>query len=162
MTYNLELLRADIEDELREIGRLLQDFAQAQARLSLPSEQVPSYDRAAIGYLLHNFYNGCENIFRAIARFFENDVGPQAWHADLLKRMKLSIEGFRPAVIDEELYLLLEDFRGFRHVFRHSYSFELDWDRERLVARKLLPASALLGKQVRAFLAALEDLDLER
>lgn len=40
--------------------------------------------------------------------------------------MKLSIEGYRPAVIDEELYLLLEDFRGFRHVFRHSYSFEPD------------------------------------
>ncbi len=36
----------------------------------------------------------------AIARFFENDLGPQSWHRDLLKRMKLEIPGFRPKLID--------------------------------------------------------------
>ena len=159
MKYNLELLKADIEDELRKITRLEQAFARVEPTLALPAEQVDGYDRGAIGYYLHNFYNGCENIFRAIARFFENDLGPQTWHADLLKRMTLAIEQYRPAVIDEELYLLFEDFRGFRHVYRHSYSFELDWDRERLVARKLPRAGSLLRVQVEAFLARLSELD---
>jgi hypothetical protein len=156
MRYNLELLKADVEDELRKITLLEQAFAQAEADVDLSREDLPVYDRAAVGYFLHNFYNGCENIFRAVARFFENDVGPGSWHADLLKRMKLSIEGYRPAVIDEELYGLLEDFRGFRHVFRHSYSFELDWERERLVARKFHRAAGLLEEQVRGFLGGLE------
>jgi hypothetical protein len=159
MRYNLELLKADVGDELRKLGRLEQAFVQAaESKLDDVPEDVPVYDRAAIGYFLHNFYSGCENIFRAIARFFENDVGPGSWHTDLLKRMKLPIEGYRPAVIDEELYNLLEDFRGFRHVFRHSYSFELDWERERLVARKFRRAVDMLREQVGRFLAALDDI----
>jgi hypothetical protein len=158
MKYGLELLRADIEDELRKIARLEQEFAQAEPKLDLPPDQVGGYDRAAIGYFLHNFYNGCENIFRAIARFFENDLGPETWHSDLLKRMKLDVENYRPAVIDEELYLLLEDLRGFRHAFRHSYTFELDWERERLVARKFRRVAAMLRDQVEEFLDLLAAL----
>lgn len=159
MKYNPELLRADIEDELGKIARLEAAFRIADPKLELPADQVNDYDRAAIGYHLHNFYNGCENIFRAIARFFENDLGPQTWHPDLLKRMKLEIAHHRPAVIDEALYRLLEDFRGFRHVFRHSYSFELDWDRERLVANKFRRAATLLRAQVSAFLTKLDEMD---
>jgi hypothetical protein len=64
---------------------------------------VSDYDRGAIGYLLHNFYNGCENNFRSIVAFFENDLGPGTWHADLLRRMRLEVPGYRPAVIDDEL-----------------------------------------------------------
>jgi hypothetical protein len=158
MTYNLELLRADVEDELNKIARLEEEFAKVETMLDASSTTVSFYDRSAIGYILHNFYNGCENIFKSIARFFENDIGPDSWRSDLLKRMKLVVNGYRPAVIDEELYLLLEDFRGFRHVFRHCYSFELDWDRERAVALKLRPAAALLRKQVVAFLEGLPDI----
>ena len=58
------------------------------------------------------------------------------------------IAGYRPALIDEELYRLLDDFRGFRHTFRHAYAFELDWEKERLVAEKFSPAVTLFRKQV--------------
>jgi hypothetical protein len=159
MQANVELLRADVEDELARMAQLEQVFASVRDKLSLAPEQVPAYDRGAIGYLLHNFYNGCENIFRRIAAFFENDIGAGSWHADLLRRMRLTIDGYRPAVIDDELYRLLEDFRGFRHVFRNAYSFELDWERERLVASRFERATALLRVQVTAFLARLDELD---
>jgi|OM-RGC.v1.021757311 hypothetical protein len=158
MQPNLELLRADVQDELARIAQLEQVFASVRDKLSLGPEQVPAYDRGAIGYLLHNFYNGCENIFRRIAAFFENDIGAGSWHADLLRRMRLQIDGYRPAVIDDELYRLLEDFRGFRHVFRNAYSFELDWERERLVASRLERTASLLRAQVTAFLARLDEL----
>jgi uncharacterized protein YutE (UPF0331/DUF86 family) len=72
--------------------------------------------------------------------------------------MKLEIEHYRPAVIDEELYRLLEDLRGFRHVFRHRYSFELDWDRERLVANQFRRTAAMLRPQITAFLAKLNEM----
>lgn len=158
MQANLDLLRADIEDELARLAQLEQVFASVRDKLDLAPEQVSAYDRGAIGYLLHNFYNGCENIFRRIAAFFENDIGPDTWHADLLRRMRLEIQGYRPAVIDEQLYRLLDDFRGFRHVFRNAYSFELDWERERLVARRFERAADLMQGQVRAFLARLDQL----
>jgi len=76
----------------------------------------------------------------------------------LLRRMTLEVEGYRPAVINGELYQLLNDFRGFRHVFRNHYGFELDWERERLVARRLRPALATLQSQTRAFLDRLDEL----
>jgi hypothetical protein len=159
MQANVELLRADVEDELARMAQLEQVFATVRDKLSLAPEQVPAYDRGAIGYLLHNFYNGCENIFRRIAAFFENDIGAGSWHAAPLRRMRLHIDGYRPAVIDDELYRLLEDFRGFRHVFRNAYSFELDWERERLVALRFDRTASLLRAQVTAFLARLDELD---
>ena len=61
-------------------------------------------------------------------------------------------------MIDEELYSLLNDFRGFRHIFRHAYTFELDWERERLVAGKLPRTATLLHEQVEGFLARLGEL----
>jgi len=154
-----ELLCADVRDELAKIARLERLFSVAEPQLAMPPEAVSDYDRGAIGYLLHNFYNGCENIFRAVAAYFENDLGTGTWHADLLRRMRLDVPGYRPAVIDEELYRLLDDFRGFRHAFRNCYSFELDWERERLVASRFRPAAALLHAQVNAFLAKLDGLN---
>ncbi len=159
MKYNVELLKADILDELSKIERLLNDFRLVEGKLTLSEKEVPCYDRAAIGYYLHSFYNGCENIFRSIARFFENDLGPQSWHADLLKRMKLTIPGYRPAVIDNNLHRILDDFRAFRHKFRHSYSFELDWKKERMVAEQFPDAASMLKDRVMLFLANLEKMD---
>ena len=159
MAYNIQLLKADIVDELDKISHVVNEFKHVKAKIDLPSDQVPNYDRGAIGYLLHGFYNGCENIFRSIARFFENDLGPTSWHKDLLKRMRMDIPGYRPKVIDNDLYIILDDFRAFRHKFRHAYAFELDWEREQLVARKLLPASEMLKKQLTSFLNHLDDID---
>lgn len=135
--YNIELLKADLLDELDKLSKLEKEFQGVQEKLSLDEHQVPQYDRGAIGYILHSFYNGCENIFRSIVRFFENDIELQTWHRDLLKRMKCKVEGYRPRVIDDMLFQLLDDFRGFRHKFRHSYFYELDWEKERLVAIKM-------------------------
>ena len=159
MKYDVELLKADILKELDNIDKLESEFSKIAKMLRLPAEQVSNYDRGAIGYILHSFYNGCENIFNSIARFFENDLGPQTWHKDLLKRMNLEIPGIRPKLIDDELYRLFDDFRGFRHKFRHLYSFELDWDRECIVARKF-PATVKKFKiQVNDFLKKLEQVD---
>jgi len=159
MKYDFELLKADISNELANIISLEAEFSKVGNMLSLPAEKVPYYDRGAIGYILHSFYNGCENIFHSIARFFENDLGPQSWHRDLLKRMKLEIPGFRPKLIDEEVYRLLDDFRAFRHKFRHSYSFNLDWERECIVARKLPLTAKKFKMQVNGFLKNLEQVD---
>jgi hypothetical protein len=156
MKYDIELLRADILKEMENIKILESEYSKIKKMLRMPAEKVAYYDRGAVGYILHSFYNGCENIFNSVARFFENDLGPQSGHKDLLKRMNLEIPGIRPRLIDDDLFRLLDDFRAFRHKFRHLYSFELDWERECLVARKFPDTVKKLKTQVTGFLKKIE------
>ncbi|RJP30997.1 MAG: antitoxin [Candidatus Omnitrophota bacterium] len=158
MNVSVELLKADIRDEMVKLERLEREFLQVENKLQPAASDVSNYDRAAIGYYLHNFYNGCETIFLAIARFFENDLAKHSWHTNLLKRMMLEIPEIRPSVIDEELYVLLDDFRGFRHKFRHSYTVELDWERERIVALKFTKTLQLFREQIERFLHSLDKI----
>ena len=158
MNQNCELLKADIGDELSKMEKIHREFQDLKPKLAINSKQITNFDKAVIGYYLHNFYNGCENIFKSIARFFENDLQVESWHRDLLKRMKLTIEGYRPAVINEELYLILDDFRGFRHKFRYCYSFELDWERMKVVADKFETAWKQLRDQLEGFIRELDAL----
>lgn len=158
MKYSIELLKSDVRDELEKLQKLEKEFQFIYEKLHLDENQVPAYDRGAIGYMLHSFYNGCENIFRAIARFFENDIEPQNWHRNLLTRMKLEVAGYRPKVIDENLFRVLDDFRAFRHKFRYSYSYEIDWEKEKLVAIKLPGAMQRLQKQISEFLRTIDEI----
>lgn len=160
MKYNAALLEADIRDELEKLELLAREYVTIRDLLSRSDNDVSFNDKAAVGYFLHSFYNGCENIFRLIARFFENDVGAKSWHRDLLKRMKLEIPGYRPRLIDNETYEMLNEFRAFRHVFRHCYSFQLDWNREKAIAEKFPVAWESLVAQVDDFLSMMRDSDL--
>jgi hypothetical protein len=161
MKHNIELLKADIKDELEKLKRLEKEFEGIKDKIELNAKDIGYYDRGAIGYLLHNFYNGCENIFKLIARFFENDIETSTWHRDLLKRMKLEVAGYRPRVIDDPLYILLDDFRAFRHKFRNTYAYELDWEREQLVARRFFKTSSMLKKQIHSFIKSLDKIESE-
>ncbi|MBS3780284.1 MAG: antitoxin [Desulfovermiculus sp.] len=158
MKHSIALLKADIREEISKLNIVVEEFRPLMPQLAYRDEQVSSYDKIVVGYLLHSFYNGCENIFRTVARFFENEVEPGSWHRDLLRRMKLEVPEYRPRLISDQLYRLLDDFRGFRHRFRHSYSFELDWEREKVVAGKLEDAFKLLQEDVNSFLEALDSL----
>jgi uncharacterized protein YutE (UPF0331/DUF86 family) len=159
MKYDTALLEADIRDELHRLDQLSREYGKISDLFSRPDSEVSFFDKAAVGYFLHSFYNGCENIFQQIARFFENDISRNSWHRDLLKRMKLEIPGYRPRCIDEELYLLLNEYRAFRHVFRHSYSFQLDWEREKAIAEKFPRVWKELRRQVEDFLEQVRAVD---
>lgn len=158
MRQDIALLKADIQEELSRLQRVLEEFKPFEPKLNHSDQEVSNYDKMVVGYLLHSFYNGCENIFRSVARFFENEVESTSWHRNLLRRMKLEVPEYRPRLISDELYRHLDDFRGFRHRFRHSYGFELDWEREKVVARRLKPTVKMLQEEVHAFLKNLESL----
>jgi len=157
MKEKLALLTADIRDDLRSILRLKEEYVFFLS--SINTNEPDLYQRMVIGYLLHNFYNICENIFVNIARTFENHIDPQTWHKSALKRMKLEIEGIRPAVISDSLYVLLDDFRAFRHVFRHIYSSNLDWSKEKIVADKFLSVLEKFNTEINTFIAFLKALE---
>ena len=73
--------------------------------------------------------------------------------------MNVEILGIRPKLIDDEFYRLFDDFRAFRHKFRHLYSFELDWEREYIVARKFPVTVKKFKVQITDFLKKLEQVD---
>lgn len=101
-----------------------------QPLLSRCREPPPTeIELSALAAALHSFYTGVENIFKRIA--VELDAQPvtgEAWHRDLLRRMK-ETSANRPALLSEELHDTLLDYLRFRHVFRNAYSFDLDWQK---------------------------------
>ena len=90
-----------------------------------------------LAYKLHNLYSAYEDMFKLVARFFENQIDDLAtYHIGLLKRMLISIEGIRPNFLSKTSFKILDELRGFRHVFRHAYSYELDGERILQLAEK--------------------------
>ncbi len=80
-----------------------------------------------IGYVLHNIYSALEDLFKEVAKTFENAIEDiSMYHKALLIRMTIDVPRIRPPLLTRESYRILDELRGFRHVFRYSYSFELD------------------------------------
>lgn len=75
---------------------------------------------------LHGFYAGVEHMFEDIARTLEKSMPEGAeWHRDLLLQMSAKVSHIRPAVISQETRYCLDEYRGFRHVVRNVYTFNL-------------------------------------
>jgi len=116
------------------LGAVIANDVEAINALSSRLEDIPLprnggkfVEMAASAYLLHNIYNALENSFEQISRTFENHVkDPVQWHKELLGKMFLEIPGVRPAILPRDLHGILNELRGFRHVFRHGYDFDLD------------------------------------
>ena len=82
---------------------------------------------SALTLYLENFYMGIERIFVLIAKEIDKKTpSGDSWHIQLLKQMSLEIPDIRPAVISQKSYENLNEFRGFRHVARSLYAYDLD------------------------------------
>lgn len=124
-TARLAALCAVIDQDVRAIERWTAELEAASPALT--SGEPGFRDLAPVAYALHNIYNAIENTFEQISRTFENHITDAAqWHRELLNKMFLEIPHVRPAVLPESLRSNLSDLRGFRHVFRHGYDFDLD------------------------------------
>jgi len=75
---------------------------------------------------LYGFYTSVEQIFEDFARVLEKavPVGSE-WYRDLLLQMSAEITTIRPPVITQETRYCLDEYRGFRHVVRNVYTFNL-------------------------------------
>ncbi len=104
------------------------------------------------GYWLHNLYSAFEDLFKLTAGFWENNVKTNGdFHINILKRMLVHIEQVRPALISEESYRFLNELRGFRHVFRHAYSFGMDDERVSFLLHRVLKKKKLLLQDMKNF-----------
>jgi hypothetical protein len=133
--------------ELAQIEQLLDIYPDLFTRVQQrPPDLV---EITAVASVLHSFYNGLENIFLAIAKGCDHQVPTGAqWHRDLLVQMMQRTE-HRSRVLSAALAQKLRNYLGFRHVYRHSYAFFLEWTE----LQELVTALPALWMQLKAELA---------
>ena len=118
-----------INFEIEEIEKLLSSY---RLIIDLCKIKKPDLMEMTIAStVLHSFYNGIENIIVAIGKDIDGEI-PTAyeWHRKFLKEMSKMTEK-RKAVFSLDTIKILLEYLGFRHFFRHSYSFHLNWDKLR-------------------------------
>jgi hypothetical protein len=111
-----------------------------------------------IAGLIENYYTCLETAFLRISQFFENTLDPERWHADLLDKMTLHIEGVRLPAISQSNYPHLLELLKFRHFRRYYFELDYDWDRLDFLVKKLKLAHPVVRQDLERFLAFLDRL----
>lgn len=145
----LAILKAEINAQAEEIKKIYEKIKER-------AEKKDQVTLESLGYQLHNLYCAFEDLFKIIAQTFENQINNKShYHIELLKKMNISIEGIRPALISKESYQLLNSLRAFRHFFRHGYAQSLDERKLAIVLDDALKLKELYESQVTEFLSKL-------
>ncbi|MEK6730470.1 MAG: hypothetical protein AABY76_10675 [Planctomycetota bacterium] len=147
---SLSLLLGYLTNQMELLGRILKEVADTNPT----SKEKTSH----LAYLLHNLYCALEDVFQEIAKTFENRIeDPSKYHRELLNRMQLDVPEIRPKLLSRESRLVLDELRGFRHVFRHAYDFELDPEKVKGLKHKLIVYWARIEKDVDVFTGFLQN-----
>ncbi len=148
-----EKVISQVNLEAKQMDQLLESYADLLTRVQKNTPDL--VEVTAVASVLHSFYNGLENIFLAIAKGIDADVptGSQ-WHRDLLIRMTESTASRGP-VLTTGLAHRLMDYLGFRHFYRHSYSFFLEWEELERLVTPLAEVWAQVKSELQLFLDSL-------
>ena len=121
-------LRTEIDIGIESIKTDLEKLNNLYADMGTRSPAIR--EKTAAATFLAQFYGGIENILKRIS-LFNNMPLPtgKTWQMDLFKRFCIPSCPPLPELFDEFLASGLPPYRRFRHVFHHSYSFELEWER---------------------------------
>lgn len=148
------VLERKIQEDLGRIEKIYEDLGEPALEEGTPRETV-----IVAAYRLHNLYSAFENVFRNIAAAFENHLGPDGWHRQLLQRMRLDLTPLRPAVVDDEAYEKLDELLRFRHLFRTGYGVDLDPLRLQIVLSKARQLRPIYRQQMERFLEHVSSLE---
>lgn len=148
----LKRLVSEINEDLLAVTHITERAKALLTGINAKSGPVPDGDLMAMSGYLHHFYTGIEAIFDRISRNIDGGPGKAGdWHRDLLRSMALEISGLRPRVISPELMEELDEYRRFRHLFRHAYAGELRWSKMSPLAENIGDILALLKNSIKEF-----------
>jgi hypothetical protein len=112
-------IRGSLEDITSTVNRAVQ-----LAEKGRQSGDDGYWDGVALN--LQGFYSGVEQVFEDIARTIDGGLPSGTdWHISLLRQMTVEIRKMRPAVIEIKTRHCLDEYRGFRHIVRNVYAFNL-------------------------------------
>ena len=146
----IPVLVAEIKDELSKLDTLSQKLSSQVNRTN--KEEIA--ESAALR--LHNFYTGCERIFKLVISEINGAVSHELdWHKRMLTQVSLEIEDIRPAVISLKTRKDLEELLRFRHIVRNIYGFELKPERIEALIALTISLSPRFTKEIENFMAFL-------
>jgi hypothetical protein len=122
-----ENLKTKLLFEISQIDRLIDE---SKPLLDLCKSKTPSHiEMSAAALLLHSFYLGIENVLVLIFKGYNEKVIEGAkWHIEILDKAFISNKN-RKQIFREELKESLDGYLKFRHLIRHTYSYQLEWSR---------------------------------
>ena len=123
-------LRNEINIELTSLDIIVREIV--SLRNDLGSGEPTIREKTAAAGFLAQFYNGVENILKRIGVFQGRlPLESGSWLLELFKQFSPSTSEPFPSLFDDQLTKDLVPYRKFRHIARHGYTFELEWDRMR-------------------------------
>ncbi|BCS53685.1 hypothetical protein [Geobacter sp. SVR] len=154
MNPQAAIFTARIDAELSELKLVVARTRQAWDKAL---HQGDDFYLDSVALNLHAFYSGLERIFEKLAAVIDGTVPSGAnWHQELLTQMQTEIPSVRPAVISEPLKEALEEYRGFRHVVRNVYSYQLKPEKLKLLVENLENTFRMVFDELAAFAAFLK------
>ena len=146
-------IRVDLQELARVVERTGRIWQQALAA-------TDDYYVDATALNLHGFYAGLERLLEIIAEGVDQAKPAGAhWHDDLLRQMGAEVPGVRPPVLSQETRERLDRYRGFRHVVRNVYTYNLDPEQVGVLVKQLAPTMARVSQELAAFADFLEQMD---
>ena len=150
-------LQSEINQEILSLEALLRELKTLKPRLA--QKEISNLDLRAAGSILHDFYNGVENIFRRVAQELNGGLpAGEDWHKQLLTDMSLDVKGVRPPLVSEDLKLKLQKYLGFRHIFRNVYGFHLEQEQIKVMVKEFPRILSWLRREIAAFQEYLDKL----
>jgi hypothetical protein len=144
-----------IRSELRELDRVVERTARIWRQASTSADD---YYLDATALNLHGFYAGLERVFEIVGEGIDQarPTG-SSWHQELLRQMSAEIPGVRPPVISVDSRDRLDRYRGFRHVVRNVYTYNLDAEQVGALVRQLPATMEQVSRELLAFADFLEQ-----
>ena len=159
------VLIARIKEELDNIDILHQELKRNGIIKEGQNESVSvnlkddTFILRATASILHDFYVSVENIFKMICKELDESIPEGSdWHVQLLKQVSMEIPGVRPRVISKKVMLDLDEYRGFRHVFRSVYGFNLSTKRLKDLLANFPTVLTTLEKDLEVFVKLLQKI----
>lgn len=148
------VFKARINDEIEELNTVVLRVMSSW-KLAKQHQNDLFLDAAALN--LHGFYSGVEKIFEYIAKDIDHAMpSGNSWHRELVVQMAMTIDGVRPSVISKKTEEQLDDYRGFRHVVRNVYTYNLSEDRLKHLVDNLQPCFSQLKSEIIHFLSLID------
>ena len=134
-------------------------YQRLNEKLVAIEKETPSREMIdSAGYWMHNLYCALEDLFKVVSAFWENHLSADGdYHVNLLKRMMINIKDIRPPLLSLDSYEYLNELRGFRHFFRHAYSYGLDDERISYLIRKTIAKKEMILADLSKFREKIEE-----